>query len=473
MPATAIYAESVPDRRARLLATPRRSCTTGAPTVRDRHVLRRRTGHLDRVLHERRRRHAFGFIDLQGARGDARGPRPPRRSRSAWPLHHSGWRSHLTSGATTPRTAPASARRDSTSTVTSSPRQEWPCDYHLPVLARARVRNAPLLRQRHRRRRAHRTDRGRGCGGQRRDRAAHGLSRRHAADRHPQARTGQEDRALGEGPGLGRGVHERRGPQPLHRSLPDRCRRHSPTASCARRSTRASRRGSTSASRWPTTPATCRQGNPTRLSATSAKVGRRAAQGPRRPRADPVRPQGEAARSPVALHRRIAGRPDGGRDLDGARRRAPGRWRPAAGSPTGTAATRSTSRRGRAGPSAWCSAAPPGRSRPRAGCRSACRRRARSRRRAPGCPPAASASPAACAAAACPCPRGLVVVLQGREGGKWRTFSDARTHRKGRWHVSYRFSGRPGSYPIRLRIRRQAGFPFELGYSRRLTIRVG
>jgi hypothetical protein len=71
-----------------------------------------------------------------------------------------------------------------------------------------------------------------------------------------------------------------------------------------------------------------------------------------------------------------------------------------------------------------------------------------------------------------PVPRGLVVVLQGREGGKWRTFEDARTHKKGRWHVSYRFSGRPGSYPIRLRIRRQAGFPFELGYSRRLTIRV-
>jgi hypothetical protein len=70
-------------------------------------------------------------------------------------------------------------------------------------------------------------------------------------------------------------------------------------------------------------------------------------------------------------------------------------------------------------------------------------------------------------------PRGLVVVLQGREGGKWRTFEDARTKSKGRWHISYRFSGRPGSYPIRLRIRRQARFPFELGYSHRLTIRVG
>jgi hypothetical protein len=69
--------------------------------------------------------------------------------------------------------------------------------------------------------------------------------------------------------------------------------------------------------------------------------------------------------------------------------------------------------------------------------------------------------------------RGLLLVLQGREGGKWRTFADTRTDRKGRWHVSYGFSGRPGRYPIRVRIRRQSGYPFELGYSRRLTIRVG
>ena len=55
--------------------------------------------------------------------------------------------------------------------------------------------------------------------------------------------------------------------------------------------------------------------------------------------------------------------------------------------------------------------------------------------------------------------RGLVLVLQGREGGKWRTFEDTRTNRKGRWRVSYRFSGRPGRYPIRVRIRRQSGYP--------------
>ena len=69
--------------------------------------------------------------------------------------------------------------------------------------------------------------------------------------------------------------------------------------------------------------------------------------------------------------------------------------------------------------------------------------------------------------------RGLVLVLQGREDGRWRTFEDTRTNGKGRWNASYTFSGRPGSYPIRVRIRRQSNYPFELGHSRALTVRVG
>ena len=69
--------------------------------------------------------------------------------------------------------------------------------------------------------------------------------------------------------------------------------------------------------------------------------------------------------------------------------------------------------------------------------------------------------------------RGLVLVLQGRSAGKWRTFTDTRTNRKGRWRASYFFRGHSGRYPIRVRIRKQSGFPFELGYSRRLTVRVG
>jgi hypothetical protein len=37
---------------------------------------------------------------------------------------------------------------------------------------------------------------------------------------------------------------------------------------------------------------------------------------------------------------------------------------------------------------------------------------------------------------------------------------------------SYRFSGRPGDYPIRVRVRRQANLPYETGHSRRLTVHV-
>ncbi len=68
--------------------------------------------------------------------------------------------------------------------------------------------------------------------------------------------------------------------------------------------------------------------------------------------------------------------------------------------------------------------------------------------------------------------RGLIVVLQGRSAGAWRTFADTRTSTSGRWSASYRFRGVPGRYPVRLRIRRASGFPFELGYSPTVTIRV-
>jgi hypothetical protein len=66
----------------------------------------------------------------------------------------------------------------------------------------------------------------------------------------------------------------------------------------------------------------------------------------------------------------------------------------------------------------------------------------------------------------------LVVVLQGREGGRWRTFADTRTREGGRWKTSYRFSGLPGAYPIRARIRRQANLPYETGHSKRVTVHV-
>jgi hypothetical protein len=68
--------------------------------------------------------------------------------------------------------------------------------------------------------------------------------------------------------------------------------------------------------------------------------------------------------------------------------------------------------------------------------------------------------------------RGLIVVLQGRSAGAWRTFADTRTTPSGRWRASYRFRGVPGRYPVRLRIRRATGFPFELGYSPTVSVRV-
>lgn len=66
----------------------------------------------------------------------------------------------------------------------------------------------------------------------------------------------------------------------------------------------------------------------------------------------------------------------------------------------------------------------------------------------------------------------LVVVLQGKEQGRWRTFADTRTGSGGRWRASYRFSGLPGAYPIRARIRRQANLPYETGVSKRVTVHV-
>jgi hypothetical protein len=68
--------------------------------------------------------------------------------------------------------------------------------------------------------------------------------------------------------------------------------------------------------------------------------------------------------------------------------------------------------------------------------------------------------------------RGVVLALQGREDGRWRTFEDLRTNRHGRWSRTHRFRGVPGTYPIRVRIRRQARFPFVLGYSRAVRIRI-
>ena len=68
---------------------------------------------------------------------------------------------------------------------------------------------------------------------------------------------------------------------------------------------------------------------------------------------------------------------------------------------------------------------------------------------------------------------GKIVELQAFDNGRWRIFATARARgSKGRWSAAYTFGGTPGRYPVRLRIRREAVFPYDLGYSRSVVIRV-
>jgi hypothetical protein len=67
---------------------------------------------------------------------------------------------------------------------------------------------------------------------------------------------------------------------------------------------------------------------------------------------------------------------------------------------------------------------------------------------------------------------GKLVVLQGYDRGAWRTFATARSDRRGRFHAGYRFRGRPGTYRVRASIPVDAAYPFALGRSRSVTVRV-
>jgi hypothetical protein len=69
---------------------------------------------------------------------------------------------------------------------------------------------------------------------------------------------------------------------------------------------------------------------------------------------------------------------------------------------------------------------------------------------------------------------GVLVELQVRTGGKWRTFAQPRADAAGRWSYEYRFTTVRGraSYVMRARVRRQPGLPFTTGTSRRVRVRV-
>ena len=70
---------------------------------------------------------------------------------------------------------------------------------------------------------------------------------------------------------------------------------------------------------------------------------------------------------------------------------------------------------------------------------------------------------------------GVLVELQVRTRGKWRTFAQPRASgTNGRWSYQYRFETIRGraSFRFRARIRRQRGYPFTTGHSRYLSVRV-
>jgi hypothetical protein len=69
--------------------------------------------------------------------------------------------------------------------------------------------------------------------------------------------------------------------------------------------------------------------------------------------------------------------------------------------------------------------------------------------------------------------RGRVLDLQAYERGSWRPFETVRTSGKGRFSAAYRFtSGARGTFRIRVRVRPSSDYPFTLGYSRVVRVRV-
>jgi hypothetical protein len=72
--------------------------------------------------------------------------------------------------------------------------------------------------------------------------------------------------------------------------------------------------------------------------------------------------------------------------------------------------------------------------------------------------------------------RGVPVIFQGRSGGgRFETFADGRANGKGRFIVHYRFrsgSSHGRTFTFRVKLRGDARFPYALGYSKRVRVRV-
>jgi hypothetical protein len=68
---------------------------------------------------------------------------------------------------------------------------------------------------------------------------------------------------------------------------------------------------------------------------------------------------------------------------------------------------------------------------------------------------------------------GKIVVLEAEQHGRWSTVASTTARgRRAAWHADAHFRGNPGRFPVRLRIPREAVFPYDLGHSRAITVRV-
>jgi hypothetical protein len=70
--------------------------------------------------------------------------------------------------------------------------------------------------------------------------------------------------------------------------------------------------------------------------------------------------------------------------------------------------------------------------------------------------------------------RGKLVELQAFDAGRWRVFAQPRARRNGRFRTSYRLQRtfRPRTFRFRARVRPESAYPYTLGYSRVVRVRV-
>jgi hypothetical protein len=70
--------------------------------------------------------------------------------------------------------------------------------------------------------------------------------------------------------------------------------------------------------------------------------------------------------------------------------------------------------------------------------------------------------------------RGKLVELQAFDAGRWRVFAQPRARRSGRFRTSYRLQRtfRPRTFRFRARVRPESAYPYALGYSRVVRVRV-